>query len=80
MASTVRRWRVRRRAGPGEVWIELDVGDGFRPATLPEIDAALLASTGGGTLESGGRTIGWRPPTTNDDVEGDEVLAAGDLR
>ena len=36
-----RRWRVTVRSGRGLFLIEVDDGHGFRPATTPEVDAAL---------------------------------------
>ena len=36
-----RRWRVATGGGRGRFLIDVDDGHGFRPATTPEVDAAL---------------------------------------
>ena len=36
-----RRWRVANGGGRGRFVIDVDDGRGFRPATTPEVDAAL---------------------------------------
>ena len=36
-----RRWRVANGGGRGRFVIDVDDGHGFRPATTPEVDAAL---------------------------------------
>jgi len=36
-----RRWRVANGGGRGRFVIHVDDGRGFRPATTPEVDAAL---------------------------------------
>ena len=36
-----RRWRVANGGGRGRFLIDVDDGRGFRPATTPEVDAAL---------------------------------------
>lgn len=73
-------WRVFRRPGPGEVRIEVNAGEGWRAATLPEIDAALrqipLPLSGGTVGQSSaaadGGTVEGVPPSAD---RGDRVSA-----
>ena len=59
-----RRWRVATGGGRGRFLIDVDDGHGFRPATTPEVDAALRQRElfGAADYPAGGRAGQGRGP------------------